>query len=584
MTDRHRVRLPLRSAALGLLITVLMLVPVIPASAHATLLESTPSDGTIVRVGPPTVTLRYDQPVGVSAGSVKVLAPNGTRIDSGMISQRDGGRIVVDQLAGELTPGTYTILWRVLSADTHTVFGATTFSVGTVSGSGAGAAAAAEQATGGATAEYLLGVSRFVFYTGLMLLIGALMFLLVLWPAGRTLRPVRRLLWISWGLTTLGTTGGLLMQGPYSQGLGLYYTFDPELIRLVLPTRYGVTSVVRLVLLAGTAAILTVLHRNRRLVTVAGITLGVGLLISTSAVGHAGSGDLAGLAFPADVLHLAATSGWIGGLVLLVTVLLRRPPAALADILPKWSRYAEFCVVALVITGALAAWRQTRELGALTGTGYGELVLIKVALVVVMLVAGAVGRSRIHRHYRAAPASQPKDPPPPSAPAARPGGVLLEQRPANDTPVQAAAPLARLLRRTVLIEAGLAVVVLAVTSVLVSTTPARESYFPTFSQSATVTGTLQMHITLTPARVGLNDMLITYTEPGTSPAAIVQVTGTWSLQGTDTTVPVTLVKTATGHYEGRRLQLPDVGTWQLAVMTQTTDIDVSTNVFTVRIR
>ncbi len=577
------------SAVLGLLITLLMVVPAIPASAHATLLESTPSDGTLMDQGPATVTLRYDQPVGVSAGSVKVLAPNGSRVDSGDISQSDGGRVVVDRLPSGLAPGTYTVLWRVLSADTHSVFGATTFSVKTVSGDvDAAAAAEAEQANGGSAAENLLSVSRLVFYAGLVLLVGGGLFVFVLWPGGAGVAAVRRMLWIGWATSAAGTVGGLLMQGPYSQGLGLYYTFDPELIALVLPTRFGVTSLVRLVLLAGTAVVLVGIARRRRLRTAAAAVLGLGLLASTSAVGHAGSGDLAGLAFPADVLHLAAASAWIGGLILLAAVLLRRPPAALARILPRWSRYAECCVALLVVTGTFAAWREVREWGAITTTGYGRLLLIKVALVAVILVFGAMGRARIHRRYRPAAAVPERiDTPLPTGGSGRPTGVLLQPGAVLTTvPVAevATAPLARLLRRTVLVEGALAVVVLAVTAVLVSTTPARESYFPVFSGAATVTGDLQLRVEVTPARVGLNDMSVSYAAATGKAADVVQVTGRWTLQSGGTVVPVTLVRTAAGHYSLRHVQLPDVGTWQLAIDTQTSDIDTSTNLFTVRIR
>lgn len=589
MVRRSALRRLSVPAVLGLVVTLLMLVPALPASAHATLLESTPSDGTVVDQGPATVTLRYDQPVGVSAGSVKVLAPNGSQVDSGEVSQRDGGRVVVDRLPAGLAPGTYTILWRVLSADTHSVFGATTFSVKTVSGaSGAAAAAEAEQASGGSAAELLLSVSRFVFYTGLVLLVGGLLFLFFLWSGGVTMRPVRRMLWIGWGAAVLGTVGGLLMQGPYSQGLRLYYTFDPELIALVLPTRFGITSLVRLGLLAATAVVLMRLSRgSRRSVTAAGCVAGLGLLISTTTIGHSGSGDLVGFAFPADVLHLAAASAWVGGLVLLVAVLLRRPPAVLAGILPGWSRYAELCVAVLVITGIFSAWRQVRELGALTDTGYGRLLLVKVGLVAMMLALGAVGRARIRRHFDVAAAgADPATPAPVPLAVARQPGVLLEKRAVHPGPVGevASVGLARLLRRTVVVEACLAVVVLAVTSVLASTTPARESYFPVFSQTATVTGDLRMRVELLPSRVGLNDMTVDYTAAAGKPADVVQVTGSWSLAGGDTKVPVTLVRTAAGQYALRRVQLPQVGTWQLAIDTQTGDFDSSTNVFTVRVR
>lgn len=581
-------RRPVKSVALALLTMVLVVISAGPASAHTTLLESTPSDGSVVGEGPAEVVLRYDQPVGISAGSVKVLAPDGTQIDAGQATQRDGGRIVVKPLKTGLTAGTYTILWRVLSADSHAVFGAGTFSVKTVSRTKVSTAAAeAEQASGGAVAESLLTVSRVVYYLGLVLLVGGLMFLLVLWPEGRNDRSARRLLWMGWSAANAGTIGGLLMQGPYSQGLGLYYTFDPELIALVLPTRFGVTSVVRLVLLAATAVVLARLVRTRRgVLAVVGGTVSLGLLVSTSAIGHSGAGDLVGFALSADVLHLAAASAWIGGLALLAVVLLRRPPATLGRVLPRWSRYAESSVFVLVVTGSFAAWREVRELDAVPSTTYGRLLLVKVSMVIVILVLGAMGRSTIYRHHHnRAVEPEPIEGSAPETRSRRPPGVLLEkQAVAAPAVVVSARPLAPLLRRTVLVEAALAVVVLAVTAVLVSTTPARESYFPVSSQDAQVTSDLQMQVDVEPARAGLNDMSVSYQEKGGAAVDVVRVTASWRVEGGNTIVPVTLLRTAVGHYSLPRVQLPDVGTWRLAVDTQTSDIDSKTNLFTVRIR
>ena len=586
----RQMTIPRRFVALGVLIVGLMLLPVVPASAHATLVQSTPGDGLVVPAGPKQVELHYDQPVGTSAGSVKVLSPDGARVDTGQITQADGGTSVRDELQPNLPPGTYTILWRVLSADTHTVFGASTFSVKTASATTGAAAAAADQATAGRAATDLLGVSRFVFYLGLLVLLGALAFLALLWVGGRDVREARRLLWIAWGATTVGTVAGLLLQGPYSQGLSLYWTFDPELTAQVLPTRFGLSALARLVLLAAVAALLLGLRRWPRPVLIVGtLVLGLGLLVTTSSVGHAGTGDLSAFAFPSDVLHLAAASAWIGGLAVLAVVLLRHPPAELTSVLPRWSRYAEFAVLVLVITGTFAGWRQVREWGALTGTSYGVLLLVKVGLVAVMLALAALGRTRVRRHYPLRPAASTgvatSGPEPRGVSAG--GGVGTLVSPVSTvvrSPAVDSRSVARRLRRSVLFEAGIALVVLGVTSILVSTTPADESYFPVVDQTVSVTAGVNVHVVVTPARAGLDDLYLSYTNGSGKPIDVVAASGRFTLPGQDNVVPVQLVRTSLSHYDLSRVELSSTGTWTLAINTQASDIDSTAILLTIRIR
>ncbi len=205
----------------------------------------------------------------------------------------------------------------------------------------------------------------------------------------------------------------------------------------------------RLGLLAVLAALLMSRLRALLLVPVLG-----GVLLSTSLVGHAGVGELSALALPADAVHLAAVSAWLGGLVPLGLVVLRRhataPVADLAAVLPRWSRWAAGSVAVLVVSGTFASWREVRELDALISTTYGRLLLVKTVLVAGMLALGALGRSWVRRHY--------------AMPVVHAATAELLDAPA-------AVPDPKRLRRSVLLEAGTAVVVLAVTALLVKTTP-----------------------------------------------------------------------------------------------------------------
>lgn len=547
-----------------LLLTLLLtLLPAAPAWAHAALLETTPADGTVLQLPPAEVTLRYSEAVGTALGSVQVLAPDGQRVDTGRVERRADGRTVVAAVEADLGHGTYTVLWRVVSGDSHPVAGASTFSVGHPSP----AAAVSDVAAGRAgAAQDLLTVTRFVLYGGLVLLVGCLAFLLVLWRAGWGEPVVRRLVWAGWGSVTLASAAALLLQGPYAAGLPLASATDPALLADVLGTRFGVATGARLVLLAALALLL---RHARRAPTSAGAATGAvlvsAILLSASAVGHAGAGDLRSLALPADALHLAAMSAWLGGLVLLGAVVLRRSAPDIAAVLPAWSRYAAASVVVLVVTGTFASWREVRELDALPSTTYGRLLLVKVALVAGMLALGAVGRAWVRRHH-----------------------VLPVVHAASSTatglrPAPSAVDVGRL-RRGVLLEAGTAAVVLAITAVLVETTPARVAYAPVFTDTAAVTGPLRVQVDVEPARAGLNDVHVYYTAEGGKAVDVPEVTARWTRPGSDDVVPVELARSSLGHYERLRVALPTAGTWRLTVTTRTSDVESTPTRFTVRVR
>ena len=114
-----------RRALVVLLAVLALMQAATPAWAHATLLESTPPDGTVLAQPPAEVALHYDEPVSTALGAVKVLAPDGSRVDADHVTVTDGGRTVVAALRPALPHGTYTVLWRVLSVDSHTVTGLT---------------------------------------------------------------------------------------------------------------------------------------------------------------------------------------------------------------------------------------------------------------------------------------------------------------------------------------------------------------------------------------------------------------------------------------------------------------------------
>ncbi|HYJ66164.1 MAG TPA: copper resistance CopC family protein [Nocardioidaceae bacterium] len=100
-------------------------LPASPAAAHAGLSSSNPKDGATVQNLPGEVVLEFTEPVGEP--EVEVTASDGTVVSDG--DPEALGATVTEPLATDGPSGTYTIAYRVVSADGHPVSDELTFDV-----------------------------------------------------------------------------------------------------------------------------------------------------------------------------------------------------------------------------------------------------------------------------------------------------------------------------------------------------------------------------------------------------------------------------------------------------------------------
>lgn len=116
----------LASVVVGIALT--LATPMPTAQAHAQLTGSTPEDGATVKTPPVQVTLEFNEEVGTPA-YVEVTASDGTVVGDGEPDVLGG---TVTQALDRAGPsGTYTIAYRIVSADGHAVSGELTFDVTT---------------------------------------------------------------------------------------------------------------------------------------------------------------------------------------------------------------------------------------------------------------------------------------------------------------------------------------------------------------------------------------------------------------------------------------------------------------------
>ncbi|WP_222269951.1 copper resistance CopC/CopD family protein [Modestobacter marinus] len=464
-----------------------------PASAHATVISSSPADGERLQEAPAEVVVEFDEPVSLGAGYARVLGAGGERVDAGDADVRD--RTVHVPLRDGLPDASYVVTYRVVSADSHPISGAFSFVVGDGELLPADPADTGDATDAGVAAA--LPAARWLGFLGLTLGLGIPLVLAASWPAGWALPRLRRLVSAGLGAVAAGAVLSFLLQGPYAAGGGLGSVADPQLLGATLDSAYGLTLLARVVLTAA----LVVLLRARRYGGAPGpavlgtaAVLGAGLVVSVAAVGHPVAGPLPGLAVPVTAVHVAAMSAWLGGLVVLVAGVLHRatPTGELAAALPRWSRLAGGLIAALVVTGVLQSVREVGSLTALGQTAYGRLLLAKVAVVLVVLVAALVSRDWVQQRL---------------GDGRRPRRRVVAQAFAEGADAEPPDTV-DVLRRSVLVELAGAVVVLMVSAALVGTPPARaavatpvEVTLPLQSASS-AEGNGNVQISLDPARVG----------------------------------------------------------------------------------
>ncbi len=393
----------LLAPALALL---LLLLATLPALAHAQLESSDPAAGSILPVQPETIVTAYTEPLEPRFSGLTVLGPDGRQVDTG--PPRIEGTTMAVSLPPGLPDGTYVIQWRALSAvDGHTLRGSFSFAIG---------APTAALEAGGVSLEIpapsLAGIlGRSVTYAALALLAGVLLVRFVLlpraeWPA-TALRRLAQVVLATCVVLAAATVLLLLDQAMRAATTDLAGIFEGPLLTTLLDTRFGLTILARLALLAALFFLADeVLFRpglGGRALGLAGGTaalLAVAFALMLALTSHAAAVD--GVALVLDMVHLVAMLLWFGGLASLGLVLPWAAPGwpdgpTARSVLLRFSSIALACVALLAATGVY----QSSILGAgplaLVATPWGLALLAKIGLFLVLIGFGVWHRRRLAR-------------------------------------------------------------------------------------------------------------------------------------------------------------------------------------------
>ena len=440
------------------------------AAAHEELRAAAPASGDTLSVVPDQLRLTFVNPVQLGFAHLTLVGPDGAVELDELRRAADAPRVLVARIRGALVAGTYTVRWQVAGPDGHPVRGEYTFTV--LPGAGGlaplpagttGVGAQETEVPGAEPGEFPLsdfdsaspayaGV-RWLTFVGLLGVIGVVAFRLFVvsllersgsLPDEAVVLGAASTRALRIGRAAVGLLAVALVLRLYAQLYALHGPGQLFEVRRVGALLGGTTWGLGWWLQAGgigAAAVGFLLAASRGRAGWGLAALGAAVLAFTPALsGHAvGVPDLIWLAIPVHGLHVLGAGGWLGGLLVVVTaglpVALRQADgrgAAAAALINAFSPTALFFAGLVVATGVVSSWLHTGEVSALWTTGYGRTLLLKLGVLSMVFGTGAYN--------------------------------WLKVRPALGNPAAAGR-----LRRSAAFELAVALVVLAVTAVLVAT-------------------------------------------------------------------------------------------------------------------
>lgn len=530
---------------------------VIPAlaSAHAALIRSAPASDQIVKTSPTTVTLTFNEPVETALGAVRVFDGNAARVDVGTTT-RAGANAVATRIDTSLARGTYTVSWRVASADGHPLEGAFVFHVGAPGERPEGIASQVAQRPSSGVGK-AVDVARFLNVLLVIALIGAIAVNLILFA--RHDPEVERRLWyviagLGFGLSIVAAATVVLFAASIA-GAGLGKATNGTALSAILGTRFGHVRLAQLIVaeVIAIAAVWAPSPGGAKWLKRGIGVLALALAVTPGLSGHAGAKGT--LEVIADTGHVLAASVWAGGLA---TVMLglglageRRRELA-RNVFPRFSRLVLWAVGVLLVSGTIGGLSGVDHLNELWNTTYGKLLLAKISIALVLIGFGVFNRRAVRglSNAKAAP------------------GFLSR------------------LQRSVAAEFVLMAVAIGVTSFLISK-PQANAIVAKLPRAATATGQigdLGARLVLDPGTKGQN-LVHVYLSRGGAPQTADEVTVTARSQVGDVG-PFRLIMSQAdrGHYLSPPLQVSLGGLWTFDVAVRRGDFDLNDVVLTVPLR
>ena len=372
-----------------------------PASAvgHASLEHPSPGYRERVASSPPAIVLRFDQEVTAFPDSIVVLNSRG-RVLSDQAASTANGRAVLAPVR-KLPRGAYTVRWHVLSSDGHPVSGVYTFGVRVT-------APPPTEAFGASGPTRTEDVVRWAYFVSLSLVVGGLGFALIVLRGVPALLSQRLYKLVGLGIVATLEVGivGFIMRAEGALQLPFGKLLYADLTPIASGTRVGSAfTVMTMGFVIVSVFVYLAWLFDRVFLLWPAFMLALGLASGLSLSGHqAGDRGSSAATELADWIHLSAALLWVGGLAVLALCVwpLARELRRVAFL--RFSRLATVLIAALLGAGIYLSIVRLPAVNDLWTTSYGQVLLVKIALVTFALLWGAF------HHFVARPALASAEP------------------------------------------------------------------------------------------------------------------------------------------------------------------------------
>ncbi len=432
--------------------------------AHATPVQYIPAASSVLERPPAQIAIHFSERIEPRVSSVVVLAPDGSRADlaDSAPDAADPRNLLVS--LKDRGPGTYTVSWEVISADDgHFAKGAYVFSVGA-------AQPGASRDSGGFQTVHSSGVPEAATLAleliGDALVLGALLGLAMIWRPLRRNFPALfseesrfaarfRTLYLSG--CALAVAGGLAYLIYKTNELATLQ--GTNFARAWIPFLFTASAVSTVLRMVGTLALLVGLAMwGRKAIALDRITTAeygafaiLALIdLARARISHAAASTFApGFGVTMNFIHLFFKDAWIGGIIALVylfspIVRTSRNMRAAAFTLTSFSKIASIALGVAGVSGVYVVWLHLKSFSFVMTTDWGKRFAVLSVFAALLLAARLF--HQIYADPNLTRAIRTSD------------GVLADR-------------VFSRLSFTLPFEAGVGIAILAVTSLLIITTP-----------------------------------------------------------------------------------------------------------------
>ena len=376
------------------------------AAAHPFTLETEPSSSLNAPIGITQVSVVFSEPVELDFSSIKIYDSNGDQIDN-KDSKYFKGETSLVVTTPPLQEGVYTGTTKVLSkVDGHLVDSAFIFAVGDIK--------LDVDVPGKSTSELLFfpeAGARFPGLVGQTIVLGAIIGSMLIWGT-QNKELIRK------EIEKIDTVHhGRLMS---ITGIGLMLVFASNIIMLavqtlrletsaidVIQTTFGTSWLVRMIITVILLGVWFWMDRKRQISKLSHIpmlVLSLALIGTSTIIGHgAASGQISAMVL--DYVHNLVAAIWIGGIIYFVFALLptfaRLEKAKMEKMslvmVPRFSIVFVISLGIVIISGPTLMWFLESDVGMITESTYGKLIIAKIVIASIMVGLGGFFQFKVQK-------------------------------------------------------------------------------------------------------------------------------------------------------------------------------------------